>query len=126
MEIYGVGIDIVDVERMRGDFGHWNESFIDRIFTEEEKKYCMNKADPAKHLSGKYAAKEAVYKATRLNWEDGVFWNEIEILNDENRRPYVKFSGESMDYVKEKKIESVLVSISHSEGKAVAFAVSQK
>jgi holo-[acyl-carrier protein] synthase len=92
--------------------------FKTKIFTPAEINYCENKAEPAIHFAGRFAAKEAIKKALlSSNRKLNVPFNRLEIMNDENGAPLVKILPESQDK------NSIRVSISHTEDFAIAFAV---
>jgi holo-[acyl-carrier protein] synthase len=112
--IIGTGVDITEVRRLRQAVEKWGEDFLQRIFTREELENAKTRGSLYQHLAGRFAAKEAIFKAMgdpRLNWRD------VQILNDKNGKPScVILSG------KGKKIE-VHISISHVKTYAVASAI---
>ncbi len=77
----------------------------------------------AEHLAGKFAAKEAFMKAIGAGIWQQVWFAQIEILNDEFGKPFIKVSGEAEKRLKESKSEKVHISISHSGGMAVAVVI---
>ncbi|MCP4652973.1 MAG: holo-[acyl-carrier-protein] synthase [Candidatus Omnitrophica bacterium] len=114
--ILGVGIDMVKIEKMETAINKWGSHFIDRIFNSEE----LEKITPGKiyyqRLAARFAAKEAVIKATSKNFSLAL--KDILILNKENGAPYCKF-------VKKLDVD-VLLSITHIKDYAAACAVAQK
>jgi len=123
----GVGVDI----ELLSAIDITNETFIERNFTEEEKKYCLAASDPHASFTGRWSAKEAVIKAisnstppgTPQVWKGaGAGLKEIEIVPSDNGSPQVRFHGEAAAIVEGLKIKSVKVSISHSGAYAVAMA----
>lgn len=74
-----IGNDIVAVRRIADLMARRGSRFIERCFTAAEIEYCRSKAEPAVHFAGRWAAKEAVYKALRLKWNRPFGWKEIEI-----------------------------------------------
>lgn len=74
-----IGNDIVEVGRIADLMARRGSRFIERCFTPAEIEYCRSKAEPAVHFAGRWAAKEAVYKALRLQWDRPFGWKEIEI-----------------------------------------------
>jgi len=112
--IIGTGVDITEVRRLRQAVSKWGNDFLNRIFTKEELKNASTRASLYQHLAGRFAAKEAVFKAVgdkTLNWKD------VQILNDREGKPVcVLLNG------KGKKID-VKISISHVKTYAVANAV---
>ena len=112
------GIDIIEVERIKEAIERQGESFLKRVFTETEISYC-NKSNKMKyqHFAGRFAAKEAVFKAISNkiidNKED--FWTKIEIKNDITGKPVVNISKLEL-----KNIISMDLSISHVKENAIA------
>jgi len=112
MAVKGVGIDIAEVRRFFRFRKDGNDLFLTKNFTERELEYCFSFADPAVHLAGTFAAKEAVWKA--LGRSD-VFQSVIEIRREESGKPVV--------WIKNRRQKSILVSTSHTKQTAVAIAV---
>ena len=115
--IIGTGVDITEVRRLRQAVEKWGEVFLNRIFTAQELKNAKKRGSLYQHLAGRFAAKEAIFKAlgdARLSWQD------VEILNDLQGRPYCKILnnlGRNRD---------IQVSISHVKNYAVANAIVTK
>ncbi len=112
--IIGTGVDIIEVRRLRQAVERWGRGFLERVFTREELKNAKNRASLYQHLAGRFAAKEAVFKALgdiHLTWKD------VQILNDKEGRPRCVLLRD-----KDRKKE-VQVSISHVKNYAVANAI---
>ncbi len=112
--IIGTGVDITEVRRLRQAIEKWGEDFLHRVFTDEELENAKTRGSLYQHLAGRFAAKEAVFKALGhkdLNWKD------VRILNDKEGKPYCKVLIE-----RGKKID-VHISISHVKTYAVASAI---
>jgi len=112
--IVGTGVDITEVRRLRQAVEKWGKDFLGRIFTEEELENAKNRGSPYMHLAGRFAAKEAVFKAMgdpKLNWKD------VQILNDSQGKP----SCAILNGRGQKK--EVHISISHVKTYAVASAI---
>lgn len=120
--IEGMGIDIIEVNRIKKAIKKAGNRFLRRVFTEGEIKYCLNKRFPGMHFAGRFAAKEAIAKASGIGlWRDGFTWKDMDIVNKGNNSAvYVKISGRLQCKLKEKK---VLISMSHCHDYAVANAV---
>jgi holo-[acyl-carrier protein] synthase len=112
--IIGTGVDITEVKRLRQAVEKWGEVFLHRVFTKQELDNAKTRGSLYQHLAGRFAAKEAVFKAmgdARLSWKD------VEILNDKEGKPCCKIlNGRG------KKI-GVHISISHVKNYAVANAI---
>jgi holo-[acyl-carrier protein] synthase len=122
--IYGIGIDIVKVERMKTAVLRWDRKFLDRIFTEKEILYAYQKTDPFPSLSVRFAAKEALIKAVGV--PVAVSLRDIEILNQENGRPFINISGRLRTFFEENAIKCSHVSLSHEQEFGVACVVLEK
>lgn len=117
--VKGIGVDIVEIDRIKVDI--IKKEFIKRIFTEEEIKYCQSKANPEIHFAGRFAAKEAVSKAIGTGIR-GLKWTDIEVLPDKLGMPLVYLGIAANNIAKGQGITEVMVSISHCDKYAVAYA----
>jgi len=120
--ILGLGVDIVEVNRIRlallkGD------SFMRRVFTQAEIDYCTNQQNQYQHLAGRFAVKEAGLKALGTGWGQGIRWQDVEVINEESGKPVIRFNGKALEILHEKAINGMLVTISHSAKYAVAVVV---
>lgn len=115
--VIGTGVDIIEVSRLRKAVEKWGKDFLERIFTEIELKNAKTRTSIYQHLAGRFAAKEAIFKA--LNSKE-ISWKDLQILNDSDGRPYCEILNH-----KNKKI-GIHVSISHVKNYAVANAVATK
>jgi holo-[acyl-carrier protein] synthase len=112
--IKGTGVDITEVRRLRQAVEKWGDSFLDRIFTPQELKKARERGSLYQHLAGRFAAKEAVFKALG---DEGLNWKDVEILNDKQGRPCCRLLNNRGKGV------VVHISISHVKNYAVANAV---
>lgn len=124
MDVIGVGVDIVEVNRIEAAIKRFGDRFLKKIFTDTEIKYCNTGKVACQHFAGRFATKEAVYKT--LNIDCVIKWTEIEIRNSEQGQPYVVLHDKVKKIAKEKNISSILVSISHIKTRAVASAMAVK
>ena len=95
--IYGIGVDLIKIERIEKVIGKWGDRFIERVFTPLERETCFNRAYPPSAFSLRFAAKEAFVKALGLGVEKGVRWRDIEIFNHTGGRPGLKLQGKSLE-----------------------------
>ena len=119
--IIKTGIDIIEVARIKDNIEKFGDAFLHRIYTDKEIEYCEGKnVQKYQSYAGRFAGKEAIFKAISdsLDNKFEIEWKDIEILNDENGRPYVNLYGK-LDG-KNMKID---LSISHVNQLAVASAV---
>lgn len=124
MNAVGVGVDLVEVERVRRMLAEKGAHVFDRLLTAAEAEYCRSRAEPAEHVAVRLAAKEAVYKALQGSDEArGIGWREIEVSRDPDGRPHVVLAGLAARRASELDVRQVLLSLSHTHQAAVAVAV---
>ena len=118
------GIDIIEVERVENSIEEMGTKFLNKIFTEEEIKYCKNKKKmESQHYAARFAAKEATFKAISCLLEDkySISWKNIQVINDEKGKPHIQIIAIDKKVEKElSKIRSIDVSLSHIKEYAVA------
>ncbi len=118
-----IGIDIVEIQRLERTSKKWGKAFLNKIYTPKELAYSKSKRFPAQHLSARFAAKEAIFKALSEVTSHFVGWKNIEILNDNFGKPVVYWHGDAEKIRRKKNIKGALVSLSHTENYAVATAM---
>jgi len=123
MNVAGIGIDVVNIERFRRAVDRYGEHFLKKIFTAKELEYAQEKKGYSMHMAGKFAAKEAVKKALPGGAEIGLNWPEIEILNDSEGKPCTCLYGNAERLMQENNLSKMLVSISHTRELAVSNAI---
>ena len=116
--VVGVGIDIIQIEKIKKSIEKWKDSFLDRVFNSEELKNIFKGKMYYQRLAARFAAKEAVIKA--ISKEYPLALTDIFILNRENGAPYCKFKKDIAIDI------DIFLSITHIEDYAVACAVAQK
>ena len=121
--IFGTGVDIVEVFRMRDAVDKWGEGFLKKIFTDREMEYSNSKRFSCQHFAARFAAKEAVIKAFGEPKKFPIKWTEIEVLKDEEGKPMIEFHDDALKLKKAKKIDGVVLSMSHSKNYAVANVI---
>ena len=119
--IVGTGVDILSVERMARALTNHPGRMEPRLFTERERAYCAARARPEEHLAARFAAKEALLKA--LHVPKGLSWHELEVVNDEAGAPRFELHGEAARAVQAMGVAAVHLSLSHSDGHAIAMVV---
>ena len=118
-----IGIDIVEIKRLRRVSKKWGEDFLKKVYTDRELAYANARRFPHQHLAARFAAKEAIFKALGEVERDFVGWKNIEILNDAYGKPVVHWHGAAEKVRKKRKLKNVVVSLSHTENYAVASAM---
>ncbi len=120
MKVY-CGTDIIEISRIQKSIEKSGDRFLNLIYTPKEIEYCESKkAAKFVHYAGRFAAKEAIYKAVSALLDDrfGISWKNAQIINDENGNPHVEFIDIDI-----KQIKSIDISISHCKEYATATAV---
>jgi holo-[acyl-carrier protein] synthase len=118
--IQGLGTDIIEVQRIREAIERHGDRFLNRLFTEQEKKYCCRYKDATPHFAGRFAAKEAVLKAFGTGLHPEITWKEIEIVNDPQGKPEVQLSTKLAQALS---AACIFLSISHCQEYATATAI---
>lgn len=118
--ILGIGNDIVEVARIKAILARHPQRFLDRVFTSHEQDYCLKRKDPALHLAGRFAAKEAIVKALGTGFSQGLSWLDFEIRNDPKGKPIVALSSFAQELFGDL---SLLISMSHCREYATAVAI---
>jgi holo-[acyl-carrier protein] synthase len=114
--VIGSGVDIIEVDRVKKAIKKWGDSFLKRVFTDEELSYAKNRRFPYEHLAARFAAKEAVLKAFSNQKMD---FKDIKILNNGDGKPICELKSKRKDI-------QILLSISHTKDYAVASAIITK
>lgn len=119
--VLGLGIDIIEIDRIQKSVDEFGDHFLNKIYTKSELEYCLSKANKYQHLAARFAAKEAIYKAlnTIVGFEFG--WHDIEIFNELNGLPIVKFSAKFDSFLKEG--NAIKISMSHARDNVACAAV---
>ena len=114
-----LGIDIIEIERIRQALSVWGERFLRRVFTINESELYGRHLQS---LAARFAGKEAVFKALS---KPGMFfsWQDVEILSSEDGRPRLRLFGEALKRVDELKLKTLQISLSHSRENAIAVVV---
>jgi len=124
VNVIGVGVDLVDLERVARLLAHKGEQAMQRFFTDDERAYLATRPDPTGHAAARIAAKEAVYKALQsLPGARAIGWREIEVTRDGDGRPAIRLHGLAERLAWEHGAVVVQVSLTHSAMAAGAVAV---
>ena len=123
MSLIGIGIDVVEVSRIKSSLDEFGEKFLTRIFTEIEREYCEKQKRPELHLAARFAAKEAIAKAFGTGIGKDVGWLDMEILRRPSGEPEVRLTGSAMGLAKSRGVSRVMVSLTHAKHYAAANAV---
>jgi holo-[acyl-carrier protein] synthase len=121
--IRGVGVDIVDVERVEQAVERWGHRFLNRIFTAAEIKLCKQRVRPAQCFALRFAAKEAFAKALGLGMRQGLRWRDIEIVQDHFGKPSLLLHNQAQKLLVGMEASRTWLSLSDEQRSAVAVVV---
>ena len=102
MKIFGIGTDIVNINRMKKSIKKNTRSFKNKIFSKNEIIYCEKKKDPYSFYAKRFAAKEALSKALGTGIRKGINFKDIEIINNNYGKPTIKLRGSTANFLKKK------------------------
>ena len=119
MNIIGIGLDATDIPRIADTLERYGERFLRRVFTDEEIAYCKRRRNPAPHLAGRFAAKEAAMKALGTGHSRGVLWKDIEVVRA-GGPPRLHLHGGAARRADAMKVRGSLLTITHSDTLALA------
>jgi phosphopantetheine--protein transferase-like protein len=121
--IIGIGIDLVDITRIKVIISKWDVHFLHKIYTSPEIKYCDSKnKNRFQSYAGLFAAKEAFVKALGTGFRY-IKWKEIEIKKDNLDKPIICLSGKASEIVSKRRITAINLSISHTKQLAIAQVI---
>lgn len=125
--IIGIGIDLVEVQRMRDLLARKGDRALRRLFTDGECDYALAHPEPERQLAARAAAKEAAFKALAGNdLARGIGWRELEVLSTRGRSPALLLHGRAAERANELLVTKVYLSISHTESAAAAVVVAER
>ncbi len=118
--VKGIGVDILEIERIQKSIDNLGTNFLNKVFTQEEIRYCQSKHNMVQHFAARFAAKEAVSKALATGWSGDFAWKDVEVMNDALGQPHITLYGRLRETLAH---ASIFVSLSHSESHVVAMVV---
>ena len=120
--LIGLGCDLIEVERVRGVLQRQGERFLNRVFTEEEKTYCLAHKHPHKHFAARFAAKEAVSKAFSTGIGAELSWTSISVYHGDRHQPLVRLDEKGRALLAHVGGTHVHLTLAHTEDNALAVA----
>jgi holo-[acyl-carrier protein] synthase len=121
--IIGMGVDIVEVDRIQAAIKRHGEAFLRRVFTTQEREYCERYKKKYERYAGRFAAKEAAMKALGTGWRRGVRWADLEVVREKSGRPTLALSGEAGKIAQQLGVKHIALSITHTESQALAQVI---
>lgn len=124
--IVGIGVDIIEICRIKKAIGRWGDRFLNRVFTTGEITYCQKRKCAEQHFAARFSAKEAALKALGIGKSLGTRWREMEIIRNHRGKPSLILSGKVLIIARRLKISGIHLSLSHSDNYAIAQVVLEK
>jgi holo-[acyl-carrier protein] synthase len=121
--ILGIGVDIVEIDKLRLAMIRRGDRLRDRAFTPSEIEYCEARANKFQHYSARFAAKEAVFKAIGTGWREGVSWQDAEVSNQMSGKPVLLLRGRALELANRISAKKYWISLTHTDQYAVAQVV---
>ena len=126
MSIYGIGTDLVNINRVQKIYNKYGQKFVDKILLPEEKKLLQSNRDPVKFLANRFAGKEAAAKAFGTGFSQGVSWKDIGVTKNLSGQPKLIFSKKIKALFSQKEILSAHISLTDDHPWAIAFVILEK
>ena len=121
--ILGIGIDLLEIERLKQALERHGDRFGERVFTDRERADCAGRADEMQKLAARFAAKEAGLKALGTGWAEGLAFRQIEVVRTPNGRPELALHGKAAEQAKRLGVRRAHVSLTHQPGSAAAIVI---
>jgi len=120
--IIGVGIDVIEVERLARDLAK-KAGVIQELFAAKEIAYCRRKRYPSQHFAARFCAKEALFKALGSGKRGKMSWQDVQILNNDVGLPFVKLRGATKEQARRLGVNRIHVTLSHTRQMAAACVI---
>jgi holo-[acyl-carrier protein] synthase len=125
MAVLNTGVDLVEIDRLEQVMKRRGERFISKVFTPSERAYCEERPRPVIHFAGRFAVKEAVLKALRTGWGKGITWQDVEVEAGPSGEPSATLTGGARERADAMGLQTLHISIAHTEHYAVATAIAE-
>jgi holo-[acyl-carrier protein] synthase len=123
MQIFGIGIDVVEVDRIEESIAKFGDHFLGRIFTDAERSYCEAQKRPALNYAARFAVKEAVAKSFGTGIGKELAWLDMSVSKAASGEPQLQLSGNGAAFAESKQIALVKISLTHAKHYAAANAI---
>jgi holo-[acyl-carrier protein] synthase len=121
--IYGIGIDLVKMPRIRQAMETWGERFQQKVFTDRERAFCLSKPQPTRYWAMRFAAKEAFSKAIGLGMRQGLRWKDIEVTANRFGKPELILHGRAREISSQAGISNSFLTLTDEGDYALAVVV---
>ena len=119
-KVLGIGCDLAEVERIKDAHERHGQSFLDKVFTNEEQAYCLKQANPYPSLAARWAAKEATTKAFSTGVSEHIGLLDVEVTKGSRNEPILSLSEKGDLLLYRIGGKSCKVSLSHTRAMAMA------
>jgi len=123
MEVKGIGVEIIETERIKELMKRYEDRAKIRLFTNAEIEYCERYINKYENYSARFAAKEAFMKALGVGIGSGIRWVDIEVKNKDNGEPFIILHRKALEKSEELGVKRVYLSLSHNKNMAIAFVI---
>ena len=120
--IYGIGVDIIDIRRIKNVMQKYGDRFKNKCFHINEIKWSDKKYKSIESYAKRYAAKEACAKALGTGLARGVFWKDIEVVNNKYGKPFIKLHNKALKFLNSNLIKNSKIEVTLSDEKNFAIA----
>jgi len=124
--IYGIGVDLVKISRIKKAVDRWGDRFIKKVFTEKEIKICNSRPRPINAFALRFAAKEAFSKAVGFGMRQGIRWKDIEVFHYPTGKPGIRLYGKCLKICEENGLNNVHISLSDEGDYGIALVILEK
>jgi holo-[acyl-carrier protein] synthase len=121
--IVGMGIDLVEIDRIKQSIDKHGERFLHRVFTQRELDFCMDRKLPAPGLAARFAAKEAAMKALGTGYGQSVGWHDVEVVGGGGTAPELEFHAGAKQRAQLMGVSRALVTMTHERSMAAATVI---
>ena len=119
--IYGIGTDIIDINRIKSVLNKYGDKFKFKCFHQNEISWSNSKLKSAESFAKRYAAKEACAKALGTGLARGVFWKDIEVINNKHGKPFIRLHNNALNFLNKKINKNAKIELSFSD--EINFAI---
>lgn len=123
--IYGIGVDLIEIDRIRQAIERNGQRFIDRVYTDAEQAYCSQRPSYACYAA-RFTAKEAFLKAFGTGLRKGMRWRDIEVCSNDLGKPYLQLYGFLQEQCQHHGLHHIYLSLSHSSAYAIAQVIIER
>jgi len=127
--IFGTGIDLIDIQRIKKSLETKDDSFCQSLFTETEIQYCKrtnNLNVQSQCFAARFAAKEAFFKAIGTGLRNGLQWKDVEVINDDLGKPSLHLKNKAFEMIHSEAIDNIQLSVSHDKTHATAIVILER